>query len=304
MVEYLQTKLFDWLNYEKEESSHPLCDFERIRYEVRPGDVLLIEGRSRVSEVIKQVTQSPWTHACLYLGRLHDIDDVDIRQMVKQHHQGETNDQLVIEGTLGKGTHVSSINSYRGAHIRICRPKGLTRSDAQIVISTSISQLGSEYNVRQIFDLWRFLVPWSFIPRRWRSSLFTLHDSDNTKTVCSTMIAQAFAKVHFPILPLVRSHEDTGIELIHQNPKLITPKDFDYSPYFEIIKYPFTTFDNKSYYHELPWSPPSSTQAHPSSEQERSLSQLNLNSFTVRRDTIPKASQRLKSWLLQQRGTR
>lgn len=40
-----------------------LSDFERISYEVRTGDVLLIEGRGRISRIIRAVTLSPWTHA-------------------------------------------------------------------------------------------------------------------------------------------------------------------------------------------------------------------------------------------------
>ena len=53
------------------------------------------------------------------------------------------------------------------------------------------------------------------------------------------MIAEAFATVQFPILPLVQRDEGDHMQLFRRNPKLCTPSDFDYSPYFEIIKYPF-----------------------------------------------------------------
>lgn len=39
-----------------------------------------------------------------------------------------------------------------------------------------------------------------------------------------------------------------------RNPKLFTPKDFDYSPYFNIIKYPFIGLDELGIYRSLPWA--------------------------------------------------
>ena len=39
-----------------------------------------------------------------------------------------------------------------------------------------------------------------------------------------------------------------------RNPRLFTPKDFDYSPYFDIIKYPFLGLDDLGVYRRLPWS--------------------------------------------------
>src|SRR5215510_7731907 len=35
---------------------------------LRPGDVLLVEGNTRVSAAIKYLTQSTWSHAALYVG--------------------------------------------------------------------------------------------------------------------------------------------------------------------------------------------------------------------------------------------
>lgn len=253
MYQQLVKKIIDWITVERPNTEFPLCDFERIRYELRPCDVLLIEGRSRISEVIKQITQSSWSHACLYIGRLHDIDDPLIREKLAAHFNGDMNMQLVIEGYLGKGTIVSPLENYRGDHIRICRPRGLSRQDAQQVIDFTINKLGTDYDIRQLFDLARFLVPWSILPRRWRSSLFEYHVGQATKTVCSSLIAEAFSSIDFPILPVVKQHEESGVELFVRNPRLFTPSDFDYSPYFDIIKYPFIAYSDSPYKH-LPWN--------------------------------------------------
>ena len=35
---------------------------------IKPGDILLIEGRDHISGIIKYLTQSTWSHAALYVG--------------------------------------------------------------------------------------------------------------------------------------------------------------------------------------------------------------------------------------------
>ena len=35
---------------------------------LRPGDVLLVEGKGRISGSIKYLTQSTWSHSALYVG--------------------------------------------------------------------------------------------------------------------------------------------------------------------------------------------------------------------------------------------
>ena len=246
-------KIIQWLTREKEIQQVTLSDFERLRYELRPGDVLLVEGRSRVSDIIKVITQSCWTHSFLYVGRLHDIDDPDLRKQIEKFYPDNADDQLIIESLLGKGTIVDTLENYNSEHLRICRPRGLTRNDAQEVIGYAINQLGSDYNVRQLLDLARFMFPYGILPRRWRSSLFEHNAGKPTQTVCSTMMAEAFARVHFPIRPVLHRDKNGKLKLYQRNSRLITPADFDYSPFFDVIKYPLMDFDELAVYRKLPW---------------------------------------------------
>jgi len=246
--------LSGWLTKEMSDGSPALCDFERLSYEIRPCDVLLVEGRSRVSDVIKIITQSVWSHSALYIGRLHDVDDAKLRQYLLNNYDVRPDDQLLIEAVLGKGTIVSSLREYDSEHCRICRPKGIQRDDAQRVIRFAIDSLGTNYDVRQLLDLARFMFPYSLVPRNWRSSLFEHNTGIPTHTVCSTMIASAFMSVNFPILPVMQKDEDGKTRLYQRNPRRFTPRDFDYSPYFDIIKYPYVTVDGRSLYRELPWN--------------------------------------------------
>jgi hypothetical protein len=247
-------KIVGWLTVERDRGCPPLCDFERIRYEVRSCDVILVEGRSRISEIIRTVTQSPWSHAALYIGRIHDIDDEELREKLRSFYDGDPHEQLVIEAWLGEGTVVNPLSRYSADSLRICRPTGLSRRDAQHVLKFALHHLGFEYDLRQLLDLARLLFPYSFIPRRWRSSLFEHNAGSPTRSVCSSMIAAAFASVQFPVIPVLEQRDDGSLHMIPRNTRLFTPRDFDYSPYFEIIKCPHLDFAKQPGYRNLPWN--------------------------------------------------
>lgn len=253
LIEKVKQKFVSWLMRDTPPREIPLSDFSRIRYEIRPCDVLLIEGRSRVANVIKAITQSPWSHAALYIGRLHDIENPILRARVKEFYDAKPDEHLIIESVLGKGTVVTPLIHFERDHIRICRPKGISHTDAQHVIGYAIGRLGREYGIRHNLDLARFLFPWSFLPRRWRSSLFEHNIGTATTEICSSMLAEAFAAVNFPILPVVKKDKEKGVQFYRRNPKLYVPRDFDYSPYFEIIKYPFFEITGTAY-RNLPWN--------------------------------------------------
>lgn len=250
---WLLKRFVGWLNHERPFDGEPPCDFRHLSSEIRPCDVLLVEGRTRVSSVIKTITASPWTHSALYLGRLQDIEDLGLRRIIQDHYDGDPGEQLLIEPLLGQGTVINPLSVYKGEHLRICRPKELTQQDATIVLSGAALHLGIEYDIRQLIDLARFIVPFGIIPSRWRSSLFQHHAGEQTKTVCSTMIAEVFSLVRYPVLPVVHRDENGQLQMHKRNTRLYTPSDFDYSPYFDIIKYPILGLDDIATYRQLPW---------------------------------------------------
>lgn len=255
LSDWISKKVGYWLTKNSPPKRAYLCDFDRIKYELRLGDVLLIEGRNQISRFIQKVTQSPWSHAALYVGRLYDIDKPDSRKQIRSHFGGSSDSQLLIESLAGKGTIITTLSHYRHDHVRICRPQGLSRQDAQHVIAYAAARLGGKYHTRHVIDLARFLLPWGYFSR-WHSILFDCKNcktSPSTYDICSSMIADAFHSVKFPILPIVKNDDDNGLELIQRNSRLYTPSDFDYSPYFDIIKYPFFSLSQQPPYHHLPW---------------------------------------------------
>jgi hypothetical protein len=203
---------------------------------LQPGDVILVEGNTRISGVIKYLTQSTWSHSALYVG-----DRLGIKSESGEPH-------VLVEAQLGEGVVSAPLSKYTIFHTRVCRPIGLTEYDRDTVVNYMVQRLGYAYDVKNIVDLIRYLVPMP-VPARFRRRMMALGSGDPTKAICSTLIAQAFEAVRYPILPkieLVESRE-TRRELLHiRHHSLYTPRDFDISPYFEVVKPTIKTgFDYK-----------------------------------------------------------
>src|SRR3990167_10200330 len=113
LYNYTKNKLYHWVIYEPPPTELMPYDFSRLKYEIRPGDVLLIEGRSRISSVIRSITQSSWTHAALYIGRQIDFEDEEILEILKRHTDAKDKTRLILEGLMGRGTVVEPLTTYR-----------------------------------------------------------------------------------------------------------------------------------------------------------------------------------------------
>ena len=249
--DYFIDKAVAWLNYKMKINSAPLCDFSALSKSLNPCDVILVEGRSRAGQIIKICSLSHWSHAAIYIGRLCDIHDEELKLEIKKHYSGKETDQLLIETEIGTGTSVQNIELYAGEHLRVCRPRGLTNEDTQHVFKFLKNKLGCDYGIRQAIELLRFFFPYALLPRNWRSSLFNYAPGDATKVVCSTLIAEAFYTIDYPILPLIKVNADYEMQLYQMNPMFCAPCDFDHSPYFQTLKFPFYDFKESS--HDLPW---------------------------------------------------
>ena len=109
--------MINWINRERPARQFPLSDFNRLSHELKPCDVILVEGRTRVSDIIRWLTNSPWTHAALYIGRLDDVEDVGLRATIASLYSGDAQDRLIVESLLGHGTIVRALSSYDCEHL-------------------------------------------------------------------------------------------------------------------------------------------------------------------------------------------
>jgi len=181
---------------------------------MKPGDVLLVEGNQRFSTGIKYLTQSNWSHAAIYIGS----------------YKGE--EHMLLEADLEKGVIILPLSFYGKDHTRVCRPVNLSDDDCRTVIDYCLTRLGHTYDLKNIFDLARYLLPIFPIPTRFKRSMLTFGSGDPTKAICSSLIADAFQKVHYPIIPVVSDRKTYK----KRHPSFYVPSDFDRSPYFDIIK--------------------------------------------------------------------
>ena len=162
-----------------------VSDITTLRATLQPGDVLLVEGNTRISTAIKYLTQSSWSHAAFYVGDALTGNP---------HWQGD-----LIEADLVKGVTAVSLENYSGFNTRICRPLGLSGFERGRLVEYMEAQLGHQYDLRNIVDLMRYLLPTPPVPSWMRRRLLAFGSGDPTRGICSTIIAQAFQSLRYPI---------------------------------------------------------------------------------------------------------
>ena len=229
-------------------------DPDITRRTLQPGDVVLIEGNTRLSAIIKFLTQSTWSHAALYVG-----------ERPGDRGPGHTaapdmEPNVLLEAETETGVTTVPLSKYAHFNMRICRPAGLDAAARQKVVDYALARTGLQYDTRQIVDLGRYLFPYPPVPVWFRRRMLAIGSGDPTKAICSTLIAEAFASIHYPILPerVVIDGKVYGmapyvvreVEHIRQH-GLYTPRDFDVSPFFSIVKPGLDGFD----YRTLVWQP-------------------------------------------------
>jgi hypothetical protein len=197
-----------------------------LRASLKPGDILLVEGNDHIAGVIKYLTQSTWSHAALYVGPIAGASTDDDEPHV------------LIEAFIGEGVVSAPLSKYFHNHTRVCRPVGLSVADCARVCAYATERLGFDYDLKNVIDLLRYLMPLP-VPQRWRRRMMSLGSGDPTRLICSTLIAQAFEMVRYPILPKVTLMESRAarreiLEIRHSS--LYAPRDFDISPYFQVVK--------------------------------------------------------------------
>ncbi len=198
-----------------------------MRATLKPGDVLLVEGNNHISGVIKYLTQSTWSHAALYVGPIGDRVTADGEPLV------------LVEANIGQGVVAAPLSKYARFHTRICRPVGLTEDDRARVCAYAAERIGFDYDLKNIIDLMRYLLPLP-VPQRWRRRMIALGSGHPTRIICSALIAQAFENgalsdpAEGDARARARPRGEEILEIRHSS--LYAPRDFDISPYFEVVK--------------------------------------------------------------------
>lgn len=202
-------------------------DMARVYGRIRRGDVVLVEGKLRISQLVKYATQSQWSHSALYVGDELLRRDGRLREQALANF-GELADRLIVEALNAEGVVATPLEKYRWHNIRVCRPNGIDANDLDRVIDAVLADLGKQYDGRNLVDLaLTLLSPVKFGPLKTRTLESCLGNCTDLQVICSGMIAKAFRGVGYPIFP------EPDVRHYSQ----ILPRDFDLSPNFQVIKF-------------------------------------------------------------------
>jgi hypothetical protein len=253
---WLTRRLLDWL-------SEPIPAYERrvwndphaLRRAIRKGDVILVEGDNRISVVIKYLTQSSWSHAALYIGDELLRHGGEAAERVRRDF-GTDAEHMLVEA-LPRGVIAAPLAKYIDYNVRLVRPHRLRPEHQKQLVADAIGAIGWQYDLRNVLDLLRYLLPVHVVPHRLRRDALHFGSGQPTEVICSSLLGRLFGRVGFPVLPQVEipdlgpegrragligrllGHESehfTGLFRM-RHPTLLTPRDFDLSPYFEVVKF-------------------------------------------------------------------
>ena len=149
---------------------------------------------------------------------------------------------------------------YYSRHLSAYVDQCLSESfdEVERLVAAATACLGRRYDLRNLFDLGRYLLPLPHLPVHWRRRALAPGSGDPSRAICSTLIAELFQSLRYPILPILDTEDmaDTARdrhrrEVLHiRDHRLYAPRDFDISPYFEIVK---PALQEDFDYHRLAW---------------------------------------------------
>ena len=160
--------------------------------------------------------------------------------------------EALVEGRRGLARWSSTSTSTSGSAGR----SGLKPEDLRIVLDYVIARIGFQYDRRNFWDLTRYFLPFQMIPAGAARGRAPFRQRRDTETICSSLLAEAFAlsgsrscpcpyarsrarrceRLRQQILGRPTRRARSGL-LRARHPTLCVPRDFDLSPYFDIVKF-------------------------------------------------------------------
>ena len=193
-----------------------IADPQSLSATLRPGDVLLTQGNTRMAALVRRITGSPWSHVAMYVGPLEDGPDP----------------RCIVEADIAAGVRAMPLSELRGLHVRVLRPASLHDTDRRRLADWVVSRIGDEYDLALAWALARRLLRLSSTSRRPPAPSAMAQGS--TRFICSSLLAQAFLLVGYPIVPAQLGVRAAGIA----DHRYVTPRDFESAAMFEVVRAP------------------------------------------------------------------
>jgi len=193
--------------------SEPSAHLKSLAPVLNRGDVLLSHGSTRFAALVRGITQSPWSHVSMYVGPLEDGPDP----------------LCIVEADIAAGVRSIRLSELNALQVRVLRPVGLNDMDRCRLADWVVSQIGSEYDLAHALGLGQYLLRLP-LPIRLRSAPDAVGHS-TTRFICSSLLAQAFALVGYPIPP-DQMRVSLTATMHHRN---VIPGDFERAPVFVVV---------------------------------------------------------------------
>lgn len=178
-----------------------------------PGDVLLSDGNTRGAAIVRRITGSPWSHVSMYVGPLEE----------------EPDSRCIVEADVAAGVRAVRLSDLKGLHVRVLRPTGLDDLARRRLADWVTSRIGGDYDLAHAWMLATKLLRLP-LGRRQRPSASMAESA--TRFICSSLLAQAFMLVGYPIVPVLIGLRETGAAA-H---RYVTPQDFQSASVFQVVK--------------------------------------------------------------------
>ena len=186
-------------------------DLQSLVAVLRPGDVLLTDGKTRIAALVRRITGSTWSHVSMYVGPLDDGPDP----------------RCIVEADIAEGVRAVPLSEFDGLRVRALRPADLRDTDRRRVADWVVSRIGDEYDIAHAWTLARRLLGLAWPGRLPRPPAYAPKGA--TRFICSSLLAHAFVLVGCPIAP-AQGVRDTGLD--H---RYVTPRDFERASAFEVV---------------------------------------------------------------------
>jgi hypothetical protein len=185
------------------------ADLHTLTTVLRHGDVVLASGKTRAAALVRRFTGSCWAHAAMYVGPLEEGPDP----------------RCIVEADIAEGVRAVPLTEFRGQRVLVLRPTGLAPEDRHRLVQWVLTHIGNRYDLGHAWALAKTVLR---VPR----SLPVPPVSESaTRFICSSLLAQAFILVGYPIAPAhVRVRDASGSDL-----RYVTPRDFEGASGFEEI---------------------------------------------------------------------
>jgi hypothetical protein len=189
------------------------ADLQSLTAILLPGDVLLTDGNTRAAAFVRRVTRSTWAHVALYVGPLEE--GVDPR--------------CIVEADIVAGVRAVRLSELKDLHLRVLRPTPLNDTDRRRLADWVVSRIGDKYDLAHAWALGTRLLR---VPLASRLSPPPSNAAQITRHfICSSLLAQAFLLVGYPIIPDRDSISDAALG----DQSNLTPRDFESASIFEVV---------------------------------------------------------------------